>query len=920
MKKLITKKILFLFMLGLFVAIGAKAQLAVPVEGVSLPEAVTMNLGADTTLIAEITPVGATNNTVVWKINEINSSDPDVIEIDTSGVDKTRCRVIAKALGEGVVTVKTYDGNYTAQCTITVVKRVTGIELYGDSIIGIIVGRDSSLKVKIDPFDAGNPAVKWESSDSTIVDIISTEENRTDSTCKILPKKPGTVTIFAKTEDGGFEDRCEITVRWEEIEDFTLNYDDTLLMYVGEAATIIAQIRPIEGTSKFVNWSNTNFLSEDIIEITSSGHDTICTIAARGAGVAEIIAETYDGQKKDTCVVKVEAVKIDTMYMRVDTLYLDNKLHTDAVLIATVEPFTATHKTISFTSNNPHIVEVSSTEKDTICHIRSGYSGEAYIYAVTADGRFKDSCYVRVVVPVDSIVLSATNVEGDTISETLDGGGARYRRINLDLVTDSIAKVAVTVWPDTATRSAYEPLKWRTLDPYLTKDNRPVTNDTLQITALRSGVDTIYVTTADGAVSSDYYFIHIAPRAVDSIKISIDERIVVEDTIYLNVRDSYKLTTTVYPWNATNDTLEWEINEPETGIIRVDSTENGVFLSGWKQGDAILRAKAKDATQEKDSFIVKVRNIPVTGVSLNKDTVRLYENNTDSVIATILPANATNKLVTWTMNEVGVISIEKDADTVCTFKSLKADTAVIHAEIDGWKDSLVVIVKEQFVFVESDTTSTNNGKIALSMKLPDDITLTGSFKLQLPEGFGLTLKEGGGYRTELEAPYKESSDLRIEALNDSTYTFNIVLKASPTSGSLRSAGTKRKVMDIAYTIYDEGLQNSPALYDVSVVNVGFLLSDETEIKEDHSAKIKVYKDATDNEIIGSRDLNIYLIGNRLYVNSAKAETVSVYSLNGSLFFSRDKADGPAVFRIDTQEKVLIVRGSSGWAQKVANQK
>ena len=210
----------------------------------------------------------------------------------------------------------------------------------------------------------------------------------------------------------------------------------------------------------------------------------------------------------------------------------------------------------------------------------------------------------------------------------------------------------------------------------------------------------------------------------------------------------------------------------------------------------------------------------------------------------------------------------------------------------------------------------------MSLKLPDDITLTGSFELQLPKGFGLTLKSDGGYKTELEAPYKESSDLQIVALNDSTYTFNIALKASPTNGLLRAAAAKKKVMDIAYTIFNNDLENSTAVYDVKFVNVDFNLidSDEnvTKIKEDHTAKIKVFKDPTGNEFVESQQLNAYIKDNRLYVNSAKAETVYVYSLNGTLLFSKDKAEGQAVFSLNTQEKVLIVRGSSGWVQKAAN--
>ncbi|MDR1224680.1 MAG: hypothetical protein LBL07_17660 [Tannerella sp.] len=926
MGKLITKKTLFMCVLSLFVWMGAKAQTVVPVIEVRLPETVTVEMGApDYILIADIIPGDATDKYVKWTLEP---SPSEAITIDTTGVDKTHCVIHPIGAGKATLTAKTSDGPFTATCEITVVKPVVGMTLDGDQNIEILIGRDSLLKVKIDPFDATNPAVIWESRDSSIVDLISTEENSsTDSVCKILPLKPGTVRIYAKTVEGDFEDFFEITVKSAEIKEFSLNHsiknDDTLWMYIGEDTTLIAQIRPLEGTYKQVYWTNTNFPAEDIIEIISSGRDTICRIRATGVGVAKIAAETYDGGKRDTCVVKVEAVKIDTMYMKVDTLYLDNKYHTDSLLIATIAPFEATNKSITFTSDNSNIVEVTSVEKDTVCHIRAGYSGETYIYAETFDGRFKDSCYVKVTVPVDSIILRADTLKDDNydpaeVIKISDG----QRTINgINLVTDSVVRLTAVIYPDSATEAACTPLVWYNFDPDLMRIDsiRPESIDTVcYLTARLWGVDTISVTTADGAVSSDLYFISIPFREADSIKINVDGGIVDQDTITLNVKDSCELATTIYPWNASSDTLTWEIIG-ETDVISVDSVENRVFLSGLKQGDAILYAHATDGSQKKDSFIVRVRTVPVDNMALTKDTVYLYENNVDSVFAVIVPVNATDKAVDWSSSNDGIVAIQAMTDTVCTFKGLKADTAVIRAEINGFKDSCVVIVKEQFLFLESDTTSTNTGLIALSLKLPEDVTLAGSFELQLPKGFGLTL-EGVDYRTELEVLYKESSDLtikRLSELNDSTYIFTIVLKASPANGS--SAPEKKKVMDIAYTIYDNDLESSTALYDVKIVNVDFQLSDDTEIREDHTVKIKVFKDETGNEVIEGRNLNVYITDHCLYVNSAKAETVSVYALNGSLLFSKEKPEGQAAFTIHTQEKILIVRGSSGWAQKVFNQ-
>jgi hypothetical protein len=53
---------------------------------------------------------------------------------------------------------------------------------------------------------------------------------------------------------------------------------------------------------------------------------------------------------------------------------------------------------------------------------------------------------------------------------------------------------------------------------------------------------------------------------------------------------------------------------------------------------------------------------------------------------------------------------------------------------------------------------------------------------------------------------------------------------------------------------------------------------------------------------------------RLYVDSPAAETVYVYSFTGKLLYTATKTTGQAVFDLPA-EKLIIVRGSSGWARK-----
>jgi hypothetical protein len=56
---------------------------------------------------------------------------------------------------------------------------------------------------------------------------------------------------------------------------------------------------------------------------------------------------------------------------------------------------------------------------------------------------------------------------------------------------------------------------------------------------------------------------------------------------------------------------------------------------------------------------------------------------------------------------------------------------------------------------------------------------------------------------------------------------------------------------------------------------------------------------------------------KLYVDSPVAESVYIYSFTGKLLYTATKASGAATFNAPS-EKLVIVRGTSGWARKVMN--
>jgi uncharacterized protein YjdB len=115
----------------------------------------------------------------------------------------------------------------------------------------------------------------------------------------------------------------------------------------------------------------------------------------------------------------------------------------------------------------------------------------------------------------------------------------------------------------------------------------------------------------------------------------------------ISVGSSDTLIATIAPTNASNKNVTWKSSN--TAVATVDSTGKVV---GLKAGTAIVTVttvdKSKTATCTVTvSAAASTQKISVTGVSLNKNSSTLSVGSTDKLIATITPANATNKKVTW---------------------------------------------------------------------------------------------------------------------------------------------------------------------------------------------------------------------------------------------------------------------------------
>ena len=161
------------------------------VESVSLNEtSVKMEVGEKMRLIATVLPENATNKNVRW-----SSSDESVVKV----VDG---EVSAINEGNATITVVTEDGNKSFTCDVTVVISVASVtlnlseaELEKDDVL--------VLTVEVNPENATNDEVIWESSDESVA--------RVDNGI-VVGLRAGVSTISVSSVDGAKSASCVVNV------------------------------------------------------------------------------------------------------------------------------------------------------------------------------------------------------------------------------------------------------------------------------------------------------------------------------------------------------------------------------------------------------------------------------------------------------------------------------------------------------------------------------------------------------------------------------------------------------------------------------------------------------------------------------------------------------------------------------------
>ena len=628
------------------------------VTGVKLNQtSATLEVDEKLTLKATVSPKNATNKDVKWK-----SSDKGIVKVNSKGVIK------ALAKGKATITVSTVDGGYTATCTVSVIKKATGVKI-SRSKATIERGSTYQLSASVQPTDATIRTVKWKSSNKKVATV--------SATGLVTAVGPGKAKITVKSTDGGFKKTCVVTVRISPTS-VTLNKNDATIS-TGKTLKLKATLAPTNATGG-VTWTSSN---KRVAVVSSKG-----VVTATKGGTTVITATTENGLTA-TCRVTVRQL-VEKIKLNKTTLTLSPNER--ATLSATISPSSAADKTLEWTSDNTKVAQVSN--KGVVTAL---LPGAATITVKNLAGDVSAVCKVTVRKAVSSITLSEKTMDlvapakgkltaiiapadatiqtvkwstsdpkvatvsetgvvtpvgtGEAVitAKTTDGGLKATCTVTVTVPVTGIsapesktfyvgvkAPLGITTEPANATNRA---ITYTIADPTIA-----TITSAGEIQPLKNGLTSVTAKTVEGGYSK-------------TMRITVETKVtgvtLDQKELKLGVDETKRLIASVAPASATNQRVLWKSSNERVATV----SETGVITTK-ELGVAVITATTEDGKFSATCALTVL--VPVKSITLSNSQLRLVKGETATLTATIDPADATNKTLVWTSDNSLIASVNSN--------------------------------------------------------------------------------------------------------------------------------------------------------------------------------------------------------------------------------------------------------------------
>lgn len=185
---------------------------------------------------------------------------------------------------------------------------------------------------------------------------------------------------------------------------------------------------------------------------------------------------------------------------------------------------------------------------------------------------------------------------------------------------------------------------------------------------------------------------HIAVKDIPVEGISLSR-----STLDLTVGNSFDLTASITPSNATNKAVTW--SSSDSSIASVDSSGR---VTAKANGIATINVKSAANASISDTCTVTVTT-PTSGVTVTPESVSLNTGQTHQLTATVSPATASNKSVTWSTSRGNVATVNSSG----LVTAVGNGTATITARTvsGGYTDTCAVTVSTPVTGVSLSSAS-----------------------------------------------------------------------------------------------------------------------------------------------------------------------------------------------------------------------
>lgn len=164
----------------------------------------------------------------------------------------------------------------------------------------------------------------------------------------------------------------------------------------------------------------------------------------------------------------------------------------------------------------------------------------------------------------------------------------------------------------------------------------------------------------------DFYY----TITVKSKNVSVDRVSLSYSSIRITEGNTFQLTASVYPSNATNKSVNWSSNKTKVATVNSHG-----LVTAKSSGTATITCMAADGSGKYATCDVYVEpaTVYVSNISLDKTSESLKKGETLQLTASVSPSSATDKSVGWTSDNTSVASVSSNG--LVTAKS--AGNAVI---------------------------------------------------------------------------------------------------------------------------------------------------------------------------------------------------------------------------------------------------